>query len=1237
MNIKFIIIAILILIVIYLYNNKKSNKDRFGLSSLTKTSITTTTAPITKTQTITKSMLDSLNISNLFGLYTVDSYKTGTVLSDLSGKNYNATVSGTITKINNYLTGSTSTNISFPQVLPTNYTLFHICKYNGDKKKRIIQGSENWLSGFYNGHMGVAYHRNWITENNLDNIPLFIKDDWLLSSDQPNLYRANKSDYTAANNGSNVNVKLTINTGDKKDESSDWAVVCIILYDKLLTNDEINKVEDLLIKTYSDLFPEETISYDKFSFKPSDLPVTSQLSGFYNSTSYSYSTPTLWKDLVSGKSATITNAFSKYPVTKYSNYITGSKDTKVEFSFVLPTAYTLFHVCTYNGSNRQRIIQSTQSWLSGFHGNNKGIAYHGTTWITKYEVDNITTYSKNDWLLSTDQPNLYRANKSDYTDREGGTNTDVALTINTGKYYKEVSDWGIACIIVYDRILTNDEINAVEDKITSMYSNLLPIEIISSNTFSFKKSELPITTGLYGFYNSTSYSYTTPNIWTDLSGSNNNATIINNVSNKYPVTKYYNYITGSHNTSIQFPTSKILPSTYTLFHICKYNGPMKKRILQGTTKNWLSGFNNGYKGVAFHEGWLTENNQDNIGDLGSTKDIESTLKYTANILKFSLSPWILSTDQNKLYRSNQVDYTTNTNYDSYDTLAVNYGKYNSEISDWAIACIIVYNRTLSIDEIKLVENTLYNKYNNLIKVTFKNITTPLTLDTLGYSCNINDVTKVGTTTIPIKVNNNIISIPSSDGKTPVYLKDSTECNSILNDFIYTDTPIVCSEGKIGSICTKLYDSIGIKTLGELGYECNNNIANGNVPGKIKNNDSEYEVISYNNKTIDTNCKKSINFQPISELKNVVCSEYNKTIDTKYPNICKQSFDEYNLYHSANPLTIKGKNINYNIPNKITNSVILSNLSNTNSSIYEKYYEKNYDANTSSTFPATIGKVLEQSPLKLGCCMRNNNDNKAINVTIRAPLSPDVAADPANKDLVKYNFQKSVVSIPAETCPTYMYAGSDYCNTFFQTNCENVLTVFNENKNLTSSDFINYAPECACYAPATGALANVPLNIPPMCYKAGCQVGSSSYIDPVSRAQGSCNSTICANIVQVSGVSAGNNADINPVLENNCGNQIPSTSVSSSSSSTPSSSKYEPASYSATQTTTTPVTSQVNAPVTSQTTAPITSTNSIQSFTPKTNNSSVEISSDYTLYIIAGVVILLLCSSSSLSLAMKKKK
>jgi hypothetical protein len=145
---------------------------------------------------------------------------------------------------------------------------------------------------------------------------------------------------------------------------------------------------------------------------------------------------------------------------------------------------------------------------------------------------------------------------------------------------------------------------------------------------------------------------------------------------------------GPSTASITWPTG-VLPSTYSMFHLAKYQKPSRgnnRRILQGLTNNWLSGFWNGFSGVAYHGSWLTQSAASAHG-----------------------TNWVLSTDQNNLYRSLGRTRGTTTGGASA-TLAINAGNTPAETTDFTFQALMVYNRTLTATEYLMVEDYLANRF-----------------------------------------------------------------------------------------------------------------------------------------------------------------------------------------------------------------------------------------------------------------------------------------------------------------------------------------------------------------------------------------------------------------------------------------------------------------------------------------------------------------------------------------------
>ena len=174
------------------------------------------------------------------------------VWTDRSGNGNNTSpsdVRGTISydATNGFLYGNTGAGVRLPTGLVTqNYTLIHLAKYNSGVKQRIFQGvTTDWASGFYQGKAGVAYHNGYITPA----IDLY-GYQWVISSDQSNLYRAQSYDFTSGTPGTPSYDRIGLNYGFKTGEYSDWAVAEVILYNRKLSASEMTSVEAYLRSKY---------------------------------------------------------------------------------------------------------------------------------------------------------------------------------------------------------------------------------------------------------------------------------------------------------------------------------------------------------------------------------------------------------------------------------------------------------------------------------------------------------------------------------------------------------------------------------------------------------------------------------------------------------------------------------------------------------------------------------------------------------------------------------------------------------------------------------------------------------------------------------------------------------------------------------------------------------------------------------------------------------------------------
>ena len=193
----------------------------------------------------------------------------------------------------------------------------------------------------------------------------------------------------------------------------------------------------------------------------------------------------------------------------------------------------------------------------------------------------------------------------------------------------------------------------------------------------------PNISGLIAAYEGNTFSGTT---WTDDVGTYDTSAYRGAPSISSTQLNGYNILEGTTSDGFQFP-SGVLPSTYTLFHVTRYNDGTRGRIFDGVASNWLSGFHSSKAGVAYHDGWITSSSADYHG-----------------------FDWVISTDQNSLYRSNGV-LRGSSGGSSSKQLGLNYGNYYaSQPSDWQCAEVIVFNRTLTQTEYEQVEQYLSMKY-----------------------------------------------------------------------------------------------------------------------------------------------------------------------------------------------------------------------------------------------------------------------------------------------------------------------------------------------------------------------------------------------------------------------------------------------------------------------------------------------------------------------------------------------
>ena len=419
-------------------------------------------------------------------------------------------------------------------------------------------------------------------------------------------------------------------------------------------------------------------------------------------------------------------------------------------------------------------------------------------------------------------------------------------------------------------------VNVNAQKITNLISNdnyikynITPCDLTFYNILYIKPTnmilpDIPVTDKLYAYYDASSFSN---NIWYDLTSNNNHAVYTNG-----NIQVNGNYLSGNVYSNILFPC-EVLPPVYTLLHISRYNGKNNGSILYGydskiteyTPNPWYSGFYKNKSGVASHG-----------------------LDITQTKLSIFTNKWVFSTDTNTNYRANGYDYTTNTavndnpyaNINSYAQLSINNNLNPNDNSDWAVACIIVFNKNLSISEINSMEFWLTNKYPDLWKLTFSK-----PFDKSGYSCNpVNN--KIG------KIINNY-----SEYEYVSYDKKNTvDCEWLKYPPQNYINGVVCSAPRIDPEATS-------------NPQVNNNSESNNVPKSTINPESK----SYGS------------------------------------DVCAEAFNYYDLYPSDIPIVIKGIDPNYSIDNNVLSDTTLYNIGKNNAGAFSQVLEGFDNTNTTNNY------------------------------------------------------------------------------------------------------------------------------------------------------------------------------------------------------------------------------------------------------------------------------------------------
>ena len=150
-------------------------------------------------------------------------------------------------------------------------------------------------------------------------------------------------------------------------------------------------------------------------------------------------------------------------------------------------------------------------------------------------------------------------------------------------------------------------------------------------------------------------------------------------------TKAFSVVSGGVNDGIKLGNASF--NSFAFFTVARYSGTAQKRIFTGETGNHLTGWWSGKTGVAYHEAWITETTSGNNNNWFLISDTWSSLRVNGTSKGVGRNPIL-------------------------PQMTINWGNplYGTETSDWEVAEVIIFDRTLSLSELSLLEDYLGSTY-----------------------------------------------------------------------------------------------------------------------------------------------------------------------------------------------------------------------------------------------------------------------------------------------------------------------------------------------------------------------------------------------------------------------------------------------------------------------------------------------------------------------------------------------
>jgi len=193
----------------------------------------------------------------------------------------------------------------------------------------------------------------------------------------------------------------------------------------------------------------------------------------------------------------------------------------------------------------------------------------------------------------------------------------------------------------------------------------------------------------------------------------------------------------------------------------------------------------------------------------------------------------------------------------------------------------------------------------------------------------------------------------------------------------------------------------------------------------------------------------------------------------------------------------------------------------------------------------LDSILQWYNLKRASCLQavSPDDPDSYLIRILIPISPSDKAALSKTSLgkiyLKLGYRDLVVKIPKSRFEALDKQFSDPysigCQNLYVVYCKNMVEAYKASNNGKIDDgFVDFRPECACFAPIPDEIKKTGLNVSPICIMPGCDNVAGVYLDPVSRGNKNCDLTICQSNINFSNLSAGGNINVENKLVQACG-------------------------------------------------------------------------------------------------------